>query len=138
MTAARIEVKGLSELQASLRRIDADMPKALRLVLNDAAELVLDWARPRVPSRTGRARGSMKARSSQRESRVAIGGRAAPYAPWLDFGGQGRRKGRPPRRPFMSEGRYVYRGLAVKRQDVQHLMEQGLNDVARGAGLDVT
>jgi len=138
VTAARIEVKGLAELQRSLRQLDADLPKAIRQVLNDASQLVLDYAQPRMPSRTGRARASLKARSSQREARVALGGRAAPYAPWLDFGGEGRRKGRPPRREFMREGRYVYRGLAVKRQDVQQLMERGLADVARGAGLDVT
>lgn len=137
MTVGRIEVQGLRELQRALRDVDRAMPKALRLALNEASELVIDYARGRMPSRTGRARASLKARSSQREARVALGGRAAPYAPWLDFGGQGRRKGRPPARPFIREGRYVYKGLAVHRADVQRTLERALVDVAKGAGLEV-
>lgn len=137
MTVGRIEVQGLRELQRALRDVDAQLPKQLRVALNTASELVIDYARGRMPSRTGKARASLKARSSQRQARVALGGRAAPYAPWLDFGGQGRRKGRPPARPFIREGRYVYRGLAVHRQDIQNTLERALVDVAKGAGLAV-
>lgn len=138
MTASRIEVTGLREFQANLRKMDSDLPKMLRVALNEASQLVIDYAQPRMPHKSGRAAASLKARSSQREARVALGGRRAPYAPWLDFGGQGKRKGRPPARPFMREGRYVYRGLAVKRAEVIDLMSSALADVARGAGLDVS
>lgn len=135
MAVAKIEVTGLRELQRALKDVDAQLPRQLRLVLNEASELVLDYARGHMPSRTGKARGSLKARSSQREARVALGGRQADYAPWLDFGGEGRRKGRPPARPFVKDGRYVYRGLAVHRADVTRIMEQGLAATARAAGL---
>lgn len=134
----RIKVTGLREFQAALRAMDAGLPKQLRLVLNDAAGVVVDYARPRIPSRTGRARGSVKLRSSQREVRVAVGGARAPYFPWLDFGGEGRRKGRPPARPFLTDGRYIYQGLRVKRNDVTEIMTRGLADLARQAGLEVT
>lgn len=134
----RITITGLREFQAHLRSMDAGLPKMLRIVLNDASGVVIDWARPRIPSRTGRARGSLKARSSQRESRVAIGGARAAWVPWLDFGGEGKRKGRPPARPFLREGRYLYQGLKVKRAEVTEIMSAGLTQLAKDAGLDVT
>lgn len=136
MTAARIEVKGLREFQTQLRKMDSDLPKQLRTALNQASELVIDYAQAHMPKKTGKARASLKARSSQREARIAMGGRKAPYAPWLDFGGKGKH-GRPAPRPYMKEGRYVYKGLAVKRSEVLDVMQQAITDVARGAGLEV-
>lgn len=135
---AEIQVTGLRELQAALRQMDADLPKMMRTVNNEAAGLVVDYARPRMPSKSGAARGSLKVRSSQRESRIAMGGRKAPYAPWLDFGGQGRRAGRPPSRPFVAEGRYVYAALRARRTDVIEVMAAGMTALAVGAGLEVS
>lgn len=136
--AEKITVTGLREFQRALRTMDADLPKQLRLVLNEAGQLVISYAQDHMPHVTGRARASVKARSSQREARVAVGGNRAPYVPWLDFGGEGRRKGRPAARPFIREGRYVYAGLRVHRQDITDLMSAGLTELARTAGLEVT
>lgn len=137
MTASKVEIRGLKEFQAQLRRMDADLPKRLRLALNDASELVIDYARARMPTKTGRARASLKARSSQREARVGMGGRKAPYAPWLDFGGQGKHKGRPTPRPFLKEGRYVYAGLAANRPEVIAIMQRAITDLAHDAGVGI-
>lgn len=134
----KITIGGLREFQKALRTMDAGLPKQMRVVLNDASGVVIDYARPRIPSRTGRARASLKARSSQRESRVALGGARAAWVPWLDFGGEGKRKGRPPARPFIRDGRYLYQGLKVKRQDVTDIMTAGLAQLAKDAGLEVT
>lgn len=134
----KITVTGLREFQQAVKAMDAGLPKTMRLVFNDAAGLVIDWARPRIPSKTGRARASLKARSSQREVRVALGGNRAPWVPWLDFGGEGKRKGRPAARPFIRDGRFLYQGLKVKRADVTDLMTAGLTQLAKDAGLDVT
>jgi hypothetical protein len=136
--ATKIQITGLREFQASLRKMDADLPKQLRLALNEASGLVVDYASARFPRRTGAAAASLKARSSQREARVALGGRRAAYAPWLDFGGQGRVKGRPPARPFLKDGRYVYQGLKVNRDQITEVMSKALAQLARDAGLDVT
>lgn len=136
--AGQIAITGLREFQRALRQVDAGLPKQMRLIGNQAAQLVVDWAQPRMPNKTGRARSSLKVRSSQREVRVAMGGTKAPYAPWLDFGGQGRRAGRPSARPFIADGRYVYQGLKVKRADVIEVMAAGLTDLAKQAGLEVT
>lgn len=135
---AKIQVQGLREFQAALRTMDKDLPKQLRLALNEASGIVVDYAGARMPKKTGRAAASLKARSSQREARVALGGRRAAWAPWLDFGGQGRVKGRPPKREFIKDGRYVYQGLKVKRDEITGVLERALTDLAKGAGLEVT
>lgn len=138
MADTKIQVQGLREFQTALRRMDSDLPKQLRVALNKASEEVIDYAEARFPKKTGRAAASLKARSTQREARVALGGRRAPYAPWLDFGGQGRVKGRPSPRPFLKEGRYVYKGLAERRGRITEILSEALSDLARDAGLEVS
>lgn len=133
-----IRITGLKEFQKSLRSMDSGLPKLLRLAFNEATAVVIDWAVPRIPRKTGRAAASVKARSSQREARVAIGGRRAPWMPWLDFGGQGKRPGRPAPRPFIRKGRYLYAGLDATHDDVTKIMERGIADLARRAGLEVS
>lgn len=135
---ATIEVQGLREFQRALKEMDTGLPKQLRVALNEASGLIVDYASARFPRKTGAAAASLKARSSQREARVALGGRRAAYAPWLDFGGQGRVKGRPPKREFIKSGRYVYKGLEVRRAEVLEVMSNALTELARGAGLEVT
>jgi hypothetical protein len=138
MTGQKIEVTGLREFQRSLKLMDAGLPKKIRVVLNDAAKLVTDEAGARMPTKTGRARASLKARSTQRDARVGLGGKRAPYAPWLDFGGEGRRKGRPAARPFLKNGRYVYVALDHNRAKITAAMQDGLAELARDSGLEVT
>jgi hypothetical protein len=134
----KIQITGLREFQKALRGMDNGLPKQLRLVLNEAAQIIVTYDQHTMPRRTGRAIASVKARSSQREARVAVGGSRAPYVPWLDFGGEGRRKGRPGRRPFISEGRYTYKGLRVHHDDITDIMSAGLTELAKSSGLDMS
>jgi hypothetical protein len=133
---ARISVGGLARLNRGLRAIDNDAPKALRLALNEAAQMLVDRARPEVPSVTGAARRSMVARSTRTSARVAVGGKKAPYFPWLDFGGEGRVKGRPVARPFIREGRYIYPTLGRIRSEIEAQLQESISAVIRGAGLE--
>lgn len=137
MTRPRIEVEGLKEFQRSLRQMDADLPKQIRLVLNASGEIVIKYARPLIPSRTGAARASMKLRSSQREARLAAGGRRAPYYPWLDFGGAVGPDDSVTR-PFVKIGRYVYPTLRDHNAEIQEAMSEGLQRLATDAGLEMT
>lgn len=134
----RIQVTGLRDFQKQLKAMDAGLPKQLRLALNEASKVVIDYAGARMPTRSGKARASLKARSSQRAARVALGGNRAPYAPWLDFGGEGRVKGRPAARPFIKSGRYVYPALDIKRDEVTGIMSNALTQLAKDAGLEVS
>lgn len=133
---AKIEVEGLAALNRGLRRIDSEAPKGLRLALNSAAETLVSHVRPKIPSVTGAARRSLVARSTRTSARVGVGGKRAPYYPWLDFGGQGRVKGRPAARPFLREGRYVYPTLREVRPSIEKQLGEALKTVIRDAGLD--
>ena len=135
MTELKVEVGGLAKLNRGLKALDAGAPKELRLALNSAANLLVDTARPKVPSVSGAARRSMVARSTRTSARVSVGGRRAPYFPWLDFGGQGRIKGHPAAREFIREGRYVYPTLRRIRPDIERHLQDSIAKVIRDAGL---
>jgi hypothetical protein len=132
-----IRVKGLAELSRALRRVDKEAPKGLRLVGNQAADLMIDQTRPTMPKRTGRAARSLRAQSTRTSARVTAGGKIAPYYPWLDYGGEGRIKGRPPAREFIKAGRYLYPTLGRNRGKIERILQSGIVAVAEGAGLDV-
>jgi hypothetical protein len=133
---ARIGVEGLAEFNRSLRRMDKELPKALKLALNGVADFIIDEARKDIPRRTGKAASSLKAASTRTSVRIRVGGRRAPYYPWLDFGGRtGRRKS--VRRPFIKTGRYLYPTLGKHRDHITDLLQLALVDVAQDAGLEV-
>lgn len=134
MTGEAIRITGLREFQRNLKKLDADLPKALRMAFNGAADVVVNDARPRVARRSGRAAGTVKARSTQTASRVVGGGNKAPYYPWLDFGGRVGRN-RSVTRPFLKSGRYIYDAYFDNRSRYGELLEQGLLDVAASAGV---
>jgi hypothetical protein len=131
-----IRVTGLREFQAGLRKMDAGLARALRLCLNEAAEVVVDAAEPHVPRRTGRAAASLRAQSSQRLSRVSAGGRQAPYYAWLDFGGRVGPNDNTVRY-FLTRGRYIYPAYDHNKHTYQRVLESSLLRLAMGAGIDV-
>lgn len=134
-----IRIDGLREFNRSLKKLDSDLPKAVRIALNKAADLVIDEARPHVPTRTGRAARSMRGQSTRTAVRVSAGGNRAPYYAWLDFGGRvGRNKS--VRRPFTPDGRYLYPAYFRLRDSGKFVdvMSAALVDVAEAAGLDVS
>ena len=135
--AEAIKVTGLAEFSRNLKKLDSDLPKALRVALNDAANLVVKDARPRVPTKTGKAAKSMRAASTRTAVRVRAGGKRAPYYPWLDFGGRvGRNKS--VRRAFLPDGRYIYRSFYDLRNagEFEQEMTKALLDVVRQAGFE--
>jgi len=136
--ADAIKVDGLAQFSRNLKKLDADLPKALRIALNEAADVVLGDAKSRVPRRTGRAQASIKAQSTRTAVRVKAGGARVPYFAWLDFGGRVGRK-RSVKRAFLKEGRYLYAAYFDKRDsgELQTVLTKALLDVVRQAGLEV-
>lgn len=132
----KVGVQGLAEFNRSLRRVSADAPKGLRVALNEAADHLITKAKPQIPRRTGAAADSLKAKSTRTAVRVGIGGRRAPYVPWLDFGGRTGRN-RSVVRPFYKEGRYLYPTLREERPEFTRILEGALVNVVRSAGLEV-
>jgi hypothetical protein len=132
-----IHIEGLREFSQGLKALDGDMPKVLRLGLNSVAGVVVDQAQPRVASRSGRARRSVRAKSTRTAVRVAGGGKRVPYYGWLDYGGKVGRS-RSVVRPFNKQGRYIYPAYYANRDKFDVMLEDALIDVARQAGLEVT
>jgi hypothetical protein len=134
--AEAVRVEGLKEFVRGLKQIDRGLAKAVRLAFNDAADVIVSDARGRVPSRSGRAKGSVKAKSTQTKARISGGGNRAPYYPWLDFGGRvGRRNS--VKRPFLKDGRYIYAAYNQHKGEFVETMAKNLADVARQAGIDM-
>lgn len=138
MSEVAIRIDGLAQFSRNLKKLDGDLPKALRMALNEAADVVIQGARPLVPRRTGRARNSLRVASTRTAVRVRAGGPKAPHYPWLDFGGRvGRR--RSVVRPWMKEGRYLYKVYFAKRDsgELHRVLQKALLDVARQAGVEI-
>jgi len=131
-----IKIDGLADFSKNLKTLDRDLPKALRMAFNQAADVVVVDARQHIPSKSGKAKGSVKARSTQTASRVVGGSARVPYYPWLDFGGRVG-KGGSIRRPFLKEGRYIYNAYFRNKPRYAEMVESALIDVARQAGIEV-
>lgn len=136
MTSTTVQISGLADFQRALRRMDKDLPKGLRVALNGCADTLIKRTVPLIPRRTGAAARSLKPRSTRTAVRVAVGGKSAPYYPWLDFGGRTGRNRSVVRR-FYPEGRYLYPTLAKNRDEFTQTLQAALVGVAEGAGLAV-
>jgi hypothetical protein len=90
MATEAIKIKGLAEFNRNLRKLDSDLPKALRVALNQAADVVVDAARPRRCRAAPAGPQRRSRRSTRTAARVKGGGARVPYYPWLDFGGERR------------------------------------------------
>lgn len=131
-----IRVDGLNQFVANLKAMDRELPKALRVAFNGAADIVVQDARPGIPTKSGKAKASVKAKSTQTFVRISGGGNKAPYYPWLDFGGRvGRNKS--VKRPFIKDGRYLYDAYYRNVNRFGEVLEQALLDVASQAGIEV-
>jgi len=133
-----VRLVGLREFKGALRQVDSTMPAALKAGFTDIAENVAGAIRSKVPTRSGRAAGSVKARGSQRGGAIAFGGTAAPHYPWLDFGGSTHRSGGGVNRPFIGEGRYVYPTIRDKGDDIKRETDELVGRLAKKAGFTTT
>ena len=144
-TVDPIKVKGLREFQASLKEMDGESQKLLRVVLNKAADVVVKVAQGKASRDTKRGAASIKASSSQREAKVKGGGAKLPWYPFMDFGGSVGR-GHIPRkadsgaikRPFYAaKGRYIYKAYHETKDEVHDVLVKELIQLAKDSGFDV-
>ena len=147
MADPKLEVRGLRELALAFKRLDAELPKALRARFLSIASEVVAVARSRMPYVDGHAQESVKPRASARGAAIAFGGQVAPYMPWLDFGGStgpGHVPGVPwsgqIKRAWMGrpvgEGRYVYPAIRQERPAIAEAAEDAVIEVARRQEFD--
>lgn len=106
-------LRGAREIESDLRDAELLGPE-LRKGLSDVAGLILDTARPLVPTRSGQARASLRADSTDKVVRIAAGGTKAPYWGWLEHGGNVGRSNSV-HRAYLPRGRYLYPTLYKRR-----------------------
>jgi len=83
--ALRVEVEGLAELRRTMRRAAQDLGE-LKEVNAEAAEVILDSARRRVPRRSGRLASTLRSSGTKSAAVVRAGFKSVPYAPVVHFG----------------------------------------------------
>lgn len=135
-----IRITGLKEFTRNLKKMNSELPKAVRVANNSAADIVVGYAKPRVPfgpNRAGHASRSIKAKSTRTAVRVSAGGKKQPYYAWLDFGGKVGINRSIDRR-FIKGGRYLYPGFTENRDQVQAELTAALIAVAKDAGIEVS
>lgn len=133
-----VNITGLRELRAGLRKVDRAVLKDLRIDLKRAADLIAADARRRVPVRTGRARASIRSVAGGNTIYIAGGKKKVPYYGWLDFGGTlgpvGRRRNTQ-HRPKLSEGRYIYPAISAKNRELIEAADRAFRRAARRGGI---
>jgi hypothetical protein len=132
-------VEGTDDLRRASERAAGDLERVVRVVGQEAADAVLSYARPKVPSRSGGARGSLRTELAGENVAVVGGGGRGRHFGWLDFGGRVGIRGSV-LRPYSASGRYILPGLrAVDRGgDIERTADR---EVARSlalAGFEVT
>lgn len=131
-----LRLDGITALRKQLKAAGEGAEKQIRPALNDAADVIVRVARPKIPSVTGAARASLRVASVGVKVRVQAGGTKAPYYPWLDYGGRvGRNKSIV--RPFYGGGRYLWPAYDQERVNIMRLLDKRLADVIEANGLKV-
>ncbi len=135
-----VYVSNLGEVRKYLRKIHPDLVPVLREDLKSAIiQNTLPAIIRRVPSKSNRARFTVKARSGGNTLYVLAGGKssAAPYFGWLDFGGTLKNRG-PGRnqmipRPIIKKGRYVYPGILETQNRLVEAAGQAVDKAIQSA-----
>ena len=133
-----IKIEGLKEFRKGLKEVQKELTRGLRLVFNEAVQLIVDEVRPKVPHDSGDAAASVRAQSSQTKAKIVAGGRKAPYYPWLDFGGRVGKTNKI-KRAFIKDGRYIYATYFLLKADgtFEEMMSTKLGELANSAGIDI-
>jgi len=132
--ADAIRIEGLNEFVRGLKQIDNQLPKVLRVAFNQSGQTIITDARAGIPTKSGKARASVRAQSTQKAFRITGGSKRVPYYPWLDYGGTAPRAGN---RPFRKDGRYIYASYFKHRDELAVNLEAALLEAARSAGVEV-
>lgn len=144
MTNIRVEVEGLATVRRQLSALGQAEDRAeLRRGLKAAAGIVAEEAKRRLPSRSGRARASLRAQAAGNRALVVGGKSTVPYYGWLDFGSRNPRSGQPRTvGPWAStgagpaQGRAIYPALDDKRREVEDAVDEAMGDAISALGLD--
>lgn len=160
----KMELKGLNELLASMRKVAPEAKRELTASLKVIGKMVATDAAADMPRRTGKARRSVRVKVVTRRGfegvQISEGSEAAKYVAWLDFGGtvgRGRKstarvhigggKVRVQRvgsrgtgsvvREYIKEGRYLYPTYERRYDDMVAATFEAVRAACVSAGLEV-
>ena len=111
-----IKIEGLKELHQNLKKLSDKLPKELKTVSKDAAEIVATEARTLAPVLTGRLRGRVKAGATAKGGDVRIMGLV--YAKPIVFGWK---------RHNIAPNPFIYHALDNRRDEVIARFEKDVN-----------
>jgi len=133
--APRIEVHGLAEFRAALRREERRTPAEVTRTLREIGTEMKRSVRQKMDRtftiprsrRTGRLRQDLHVTTKTGEMQLTFG-RSSPQAGWWEFGGNS--KTPPPFRERVKSGRTVYPTLREMRPEIELRMDLLLTRVA--------
>lgn len=136
--ASAVEIEGLREFRAALRRIDPALNKGVREGLKDAAQIVAYEARRRAPVRSGMLRSSIKGFASGNRAGVRVTARRIspsypggyPYPRRIEFEGGVAGTIRGVGGTTAGPRAFVAPALEAKREEVIRRLNFVIDDVA--------
>jgi len=139
MARPEIRVEGLAELRRALRKAErVEDLGDLRDGLKRAAGIVARDAQGRIPSRTGRARGAVRATAGGNTAYVVGGKASVPFFGWLDFGSRTPRRGNPRSvGPWANTGkgptggRFIYPAIDANERQIVEAVEDAVDRALR-------
>lgn len=130
----KIQVRGLKELRAALKGVDAKAPKLLQQANKRAANLIVGPARARMgqhsPRAGSRAAGTIRALASGTRAQIGVGSNSVPWALGHEFGAT-RYKQFPPHRG--QAGYAVYPTIRAMREQIIDQYGDFLDDLTQEA-----
>ncbi|HEY7821973.1 MAG TPA: hypothetical protein VIG24_04025 [Acidimicrobiia bacterium] len=123
----QLELVGYRQLKKELRQLGDEAVASLKQTNKEAADLVADTARPDIPVRSGRLKGTLRTTGTMRGGVVRMGRKAVPYAGPIHFGW--------PNRPNQAKGwrggpiapnPFLYEAMDERVQDVMDLYSKYL------------
>jgi len=141
MVASRIDVDGLKQLLRDVRKVERDLPKAMRRRLVPVSQMVLRGSQQRAQSLGGihahAARRGLRAGATQNTAWVKLLATREPTILGAEFGG-GRRRTTRQFPQWRGSGRdagyFVYPTIRVESDDVIRELEDAARDLIRQAG----
>jgi hypothetical protein len=136
-----LEVSGLKELRAALKKLDTEQLKALRDGLKKAGDIVAGDARVKASLFSKRAAATIRATAGGNTVYVQGGKAKLPWYGWADFGSRKPVSGNPRSvGPWAgsgkgpTHGRFIYKARDDKFDDVVKAVAEALDASIKQAG----
>lgn len=151
MADFKVGISNLPAWRRAIVSVDERFKAELKGEFLSVGQRIADRIRGKVPTRSGAAAASVKARATAGGAAIVRGGTAAPYFPWLDFGGTVGR-GHKPHVPGSGSiqryanggpwnppgpGLYVYPTISEAQPETIRAVSELMIKVGRDAGFEV-